>query len=68
MEARMTRTAEINDVETIARCLAQEAQGRIDKKRGFTEVDDFGEALAWLGYVNDAKRLAEGLKASAGSL
>jgi hypothetical protein len=55
----MNRTAETDDVEAIARCLAQEARSRLEKKRGYAEADDFADALDWLGYMKDARRLSE---------
>lgn len=64
----MDRTAE-TDFEDIARCLAREARNRLDKKKGYAEADDFADALDWLGYVNDAKRLAsEGAQIVGGKL
>lgn len=65
----MSHTTKSDDVEAIARCLAKEEQGRIDKKRGFTETDDLTEALGWLGYVKDAERLSQqGAKVISGKL
>lgn len=53
-----TSTTDEQTIEAIARCLAKEAIDRRDKKLGFHEVDDLSDALEWLGYRDEAKRLA----------
>jgi pyruvate-formate lyase-activating enzyme len=44
-------------IEVFARFLAKQAKERRTRALGYHEQDDFGDALAWLGYTDEATQL-----------
>lgn len=51
----MTQTED--EVRLISLCLAREEKARADKKNGTNDRDDFDDAMSWLGFTDEAKRL-----------
>lgn len=65
----MSQNQLTDQVEPVARYLATEDKRRADEKRGYSEIDDFADAIGWMQYTDDAFRLlSDGAKMIGGKL